>query len=187
MQKINIEILNDEKASKTGSIVTPIQFSEEGTDLMRVIGKALSLAADALTKQHDAPIVKVNGLTLAEKDIKVLKMKKRDFFKFRENFNVVQNTVAAILMSTSVDLQEQYIRKTDINGYYKGTKSFTQEQFDSQVVAFNRATKLAVKYAKEDAQTSTMPDALLRRHELAMEVSRAKRLEAKKQMVLENN
>ena len=184
MQKVKIEIKNDAKASKNNSVVEPIYLMEEAPDYMRAVGKALSIAADALTKQHDAPIILIDGISLTDAQIKVLKMKKRDFFKYHENFNVVQNTIAGILMSASIELQAEYIRKTDVNDYYKNTKVFTEQQFHSQVVAFSRATKFAVKFAKEDAAKSTMPEAIERRLAIQQEVSRVKRLAAKQEQLV---
>jgi hypothetical protein len=171
--KVTLSIINN----SASVIIAPFSTSIEGKDLAQAIGKALMECNTHLTKQYDAPVVVINDVELSSAEVKKVK---GSFWDFQLNFGIVRESILAQLAFTSEEAMTEYIRKTDRNGVYKNTKSFSVQQVAAQAKEQLRLTRDLTRWVKEDAKSSVVPQEVQERRLALAEASRQKRISAKK-------
>lgn len=176
MQKVSIRIENDFNKSKNGTVIELVENVFEGETLEKAVGFAMKFAYDTITSQYDAPKVTVADVVLTDAQAKKFKM---NFVDFRVEFPNIREAILAELALSSEEAGLEYIRRTDINGVFKGQSKFTVEQVAAQAKERLRVIKDVTRWVKADAVDSVVPAEVQQRRALLAEVAKQKRIAAK--------
>lgn len=158
--------------------IAPQTFEVEGKDLAQAVGKALGQAQTLLygNSVYDTPTLTIADVELTPSQAKKVKV---SFYDFTLNFPVLREHILGQLAFTSEDNKAEYIRRTDRNGVFKNTKSFSDTQVAAQIKEHTRLTTDVVKWAKADAKESVVPEELAQRREIEAEKAKIKRIAIK--------
>ena len=150
----------------------------EGETMIKALGFALTECWHRLTSQYDAPIVKINGIQLENRHVKM--MHKKTFIDFQANFPTIREQIAPVIAILQKDTRVDYVRHIDVNNVLS-----SQSKFSSQEIAIFskeqiKKTRFGLSLIKEDAKSSVWGAKELIAYELKQAKAKAKRIEAKK-------
>ena len=178
MSEVTIVIGNNIAKSKKASLILDITETFEGTTFKQALGKALTFGQQTLNSQYDAPTVSINGISIDDKDCKLMKAD-RMTWEYK-NYLIVYSNVYSLLGTLSPDtIGTQFIRDTDTNGTFQSVNKFTVQQVAAQAVAFKKKMSDTAKYMMEDANDSMEDPWLKARREVAAKKLLLNRIAAK--------
>lgn len=163
-------------------IIAPYNETFEAETMPKAVGKAMTEAWTRLTRQYDNPVVSINGVTLLPAQVK--KLWNVSFIDFNLNFSTVREALMATFALLDESDRVDYIRHTDVNGYFKSQKSFTIEEAAAQAKEQLRKTRFAMSLRKEQAKASVWTPDQLKALEAKQEAAKQKRIAAKAQAQL---
>jgi hypothetical protein len=181
MQKVSITIVNDLEKSKSQTHIGEITETFEGADLKKAVGNAMLFAARTINAQYDAPAVCIAGVTLTDAQAKKFKL---NFWDFQVEFGNLREAIMAQLAFTSEEAGVEYMRATDRNGIFTGTKTFSTEQIAAQAKEQLRLTRDITRWVKQDAVDSVVPAEIHAHRARLAEQSKIKRLAIKQAKAL---
>lgn len=159
--------------------IAPIVENFENENLIKNLGYAITFVWQTLNKQYDNPIVKINGIQIENRLIKL--MHKKDFLTFRANFPLIREQIAPMFAILQKDVRKEYITHIDTNKILSSQNNFSSTEIAIFAKEQIKKTKFAVSLFKEDAKSSIWTAKELDAYNKKQEAARQKRIEAKKQ------
>lgn len=153
----------------------------EADTLAKAVGFAIMGAHKNLTSQYVDPVIFVDDIQLTKTMVTAIK---GNYWTFQETFAKIRENILPIYAMVDPAEREAYVRRVDVNGYFKSQKSFTTEQLASLAKEQLKKTQFALTINRQQAKAAvwTADEAkLLESHKALLAAKReAKKLAASK-------
>ena len=152
----------------------------EAETLAKAVGLAIMGAHQNLTSQYVDPAIYVDDIQLTKGMVSSIK---GNYWTFQETFAKIRESILPIYAIIDSKEREEYVRRVDVNGYFKSQKSFTTEQLASIAKEQLKKTQFALTINRQQAKSavwSADEQKLLDAHNAIKTAKRLAAAEAKK-------
>jgi hypothetical protein len=159
-----------------GAVIADHVSTYQADTLPKAVGLAIMGAHENYTSQYVDPIILIDDIQLTKSMVNLIK---GNYWTLQENFSKIRENLLPIYALQSEEEKVAYIRRVDVNGYFKTTKTFTNEQLASIAKEQLKKTQFALSIDRFQAKAAVWTEDQLKLKAQYTEVRKLER-ESKK-------